>query len=148
MGLHRCVPESETPDCEQGPHSISGLDLGAAPALRHGGRGLEKACVGVVSSVHDSPGRQLFLGCLLRPHSTPRQLCHFQGFRQSLWVETWGSLDLVCIIVLGEGCAEGLEKREDDQPSPFRASWGCWLGAGFLRRRLLGEECLGRWVLN
>ena len=99
---------------------------GLLPLLGRGGRrGLEKACVGFESSVCNSPGRKPFPGCPAPPPTPPlSQLCHFRGTRWSLWDRgTWGSLGLVCTkAVPGEGCAErSLEKREEDQPSPFRA---------------------------
>lgn len=120
------------------------LDMtwGLLPLLGHGGRrGLEKACVGFVSSVCNSPGRKLFPGCPAPPPTPPlSQLCHFRGTRWSLWGwGTWGSLGLVCAkAVPGEGCAErSLEKREEDQPSPFRAFCAVAWGPTFLKGNYL-----------
>lgn len=108
---------------QQGPHSISDSTR-AAPALRHRTAGPGKACVGVVSLWCTIPQEgELFLAALLRPPLHPcAQLCHFQGFRQEpVGRGTW-ALDLVCIRSPGK-VQRSLEKREDDQPSSFRASW-------------------------
>lgn len=131
------VSRRVTPDCEQGPHSISGLDLGAAPCAQAWwtagpGKGLCGGCVLCARFPRKAavPG----LPCSA-PHSTPAPALSLSGFQaEPVGRGTWGSLDLVCIrLSLGKAVQRSLEKREDDQPSPFRASWAVGWGPSFLR---------------